>query len=186
VLVATDCLSEGINLQEHFDAVVHYDLPWNPTRLEQREGRVDRYGQPRDHVRVTSPYYGSTTRSTDRPRRPPGDTDEVINALAENVLLRSDGPLEERLPGFDDYLRPATEQLHLAWDAAEERERRSRSIFAQETIRPEVAAELAAMQAAVGSGADVASSSPTLGRLWGWSAPPIPPPSTSEAPRAAA
>src|SRR5207253_10330036 len=43
VLVATDCLSEGVNLQEHFDAVVHYDLPWNPNRLEQREGRVDRF-----------------------------------------------------------------------------------------------------------------------------------------------
>ena len=45
VMVATDCLSEGINLQEHFDAVVHYDLSWNPTRHEQREGRVDRFGQ---------------------------------------------------------------------------------------------------------------------------------------------
>ena len=41
VLVATDCLSEGINLQHDFDAVVHYDLSWNPTRHEQREGRVD-------------------------------------------------------------------------------------------------------------------------------------------------
>jgi len=46
VLVATDCLSEGINLQDKFNAVLHYDLPWNPNRLEQREGRVDRYGQP--------------------------------------------------------------------------------------------------------------------------------------------
>jgi len=46
VLVCTDCLSEGINLQQGFDAVVHYDLSWNPTRHEQREGRVDRYGQP--------------------------------------------------------------------------------------------------------------------------------------------
>ena len=45
VLVATDCLSEGVNLQEHFQAVVHYDLAWNPTRHEQREGRVDRFGQ---------------------------------------------------------------------------------------------------------------------------------------------
>jgi SNF2 family DNA or RNA helicase len=45
VLVATDCLSEGVNLQEAFQAVIHYDLPWNPNRLEQREGRVDRYGQ---------------------------------------------------------------------------------------------------------------------------------------------
>jgi superfamily II DNA or RNA helicase len=46
VLVATDCLSEGINLQDKFNTILHYDLPWNPNRLEQREGRVDRYGQP--------------------------------------------------------------------------------------------------------------------------------------------
>ncbi|XGB38631.1 MAG: hypothetical protein LVT47_09795 [Cyanobacteria bacterium LVE1205-1] len=44
-LVATDCLSESVNLQEHFSAVLHYDLPWNPNRLEQRGGRVDYYGQ---------------------------------------------------------------------------------------------------------------------------------------------
>jgi superfamily II DNA or RNA helicase len=52
VLVATDCLSEGINLQEKFTAVLHYDLPWNPNRLEQREGRVDRYGQPAPIVKA--------------------------------------------------------------------------------------------------------------------------------------
>lgn len=45
VLIATDCLSEGINLQDSFTAILHYDLPWNPNRLEQREGRVDRFGQ---------------------------------------------------------------------------------------------------------------------------------------------
>src|SRR5690606_2411775 len=58
VLVATDCLSEGVNLQDHFDAVIHYDLSWNPTRHEQREGRVDRFGQPKDVVRAIT-YYGS-------------------------------------------------------------------------------------------------------------------------------
>jgi hypothetical protein len=46
LLVATDCLSEGINLQHLFDTVIHYDLSWNPTRHQQREGRVDRFGQP--------------------------------------------------------------------------------------------------------------------------------------------
>ena len=46
LLVATDCLSEGINLQSLFDTVIHYDLSWNPTRYQQREGRVDRFGQP--------------------------------------------------------------------------------------------------------------------------------------------
>jgi superfamily II DNA or RNA helicase len=52
VLVATDCLSEGINLQEDFTSVVHYDLPWNPNRLEQREGRVDRFGQKAETIKT--------------------------------------------------------------------------------------------------------------------------------------
>lgn len=56
VLVCTDCLSEGMNLQQDFNAVVHYDLAWNPTRHEQREGRVDRFGQPRPIVRVVTLY----------------------------------------------------------------------------------------------------------------------------------
>ena len=54
--MATDCLSEGVNLQEHFQAVVHYDLAWNPTRHEQREGRVDRFGQRRTYVRAVTLY----------------------------------------------------------------------------------------------------------------------------------
>ena len=56
VMVATDCLSEGINLQEHFTAVIHYDLPWNPNRLEQREGRIDRYGQTATNVKCILLY----------------------------------------------------------------------------------------------------------------------------------
>src|SRR2546422_6164183 len=52
--VCSSDLSEGINLQEHFNAVIHYDLSWNPTRHEQREGRVDRYGQPSKQVRVVT------------------------------------------------------------------------------------------------------------------------------------
>ncbi|NSW94020.1 MAG: DEAD/DEAH box helicase [Bacteroidales bacterium] len=50
VLIATDCLSEGINLQNYFTVVLHYDLPWNPNRIEQRDGRVDRFGQPEEKV----------------------------------------------------------------------------------------------------------------------------------------
>ena len=52
VLVATDCLSEGINLQRFFNSAIHYDLTWNPTRHEQREGRVDRFGQGSPVVRT--------------------------------------------------------------------------------------------------------------------------------------
>lgn len=42
ILVATDAAREGINLQSHASDLVHFDLPWNPARLEQRNGRIDR------------------------------------------------------------------------------------------------------------------------------------------------
>jgi len=45
IMIATDCISEGINLQTAAFQMIHYELPWNPNRLEQRTGRIDRYGQ---------------------------------------------------------------------------------------------------------------------------------------------
>jgi SNF2 family DNA or RNA helicase len=81
VLVATDCLSEGINLQEHFDAVVHYDLPWNPNRLEQREGRVDRFGQRRPVVKTVL-LYGA---------------DNQVDLVVLDVLLRKAKTIRSRL-----------------------------------------------------------------------------------------
>ncbi len=48
VLLATDAASEGLNLQQTARIVLHFDVPWNPSRLEQRNGRLDRHGQARD------------------------------------------------------------------------------------------------------------------------------------------
>jgi SNF2-related domain/Helicase conserved C-terminal domain len=48
VLIATDAAAEGLNLQETARLLLHYDIPWNPARLEQRNGRLDRHGQARD------------------------------------------------------------------------------------------------------------------------------------------
>lgn len=59
VLVCTDCLSEGVNLQNGFDAVIHYDLPWNPNRLEQRNGRIDRFGQTSKEVLIVTLHSNS-------------------------------------------------------------------------------------------------------------------------------
>ena len=56
VMVATDCLSEGLSLQDGFNAVVHYDLPWNPNRLEQREGGVVKFGQVSRIVKAVLSY----------------------------------------------------------------------------------------------------------------------------------
>src|SRR5690606_7938778 len=48
VLLATDAASEGLNLQETARLLLHFEIPWNPSRLEQRNGRLDRHGQARD------------------------------------------------------------------------------------------------------------------------------------------
>ena len=48
ILVATDAASEGLNLQSTARYLLHFDVPWNPARIEQRNGRIDRYGQARD------------------------------------------------------------------------------------------------------------------------------------------
>jgi superfamily II DNA or RNA helicase len=52
VLLATDAASEGIDLQNHCATLLHYEIPWNPNRLEQRNGRIDRHGQRERVVEV--------------------------------------------------------------------------------------------------------------------------------------
>lgn len=52
ILIATDCISEGLNLQYSCSQMVHYELPWNPNRLEQRNGRIDRFGQSDKKVSI--------------------------------------------------------------------------------------------------------------------------------------
>jgi hypothetical protein len=55
VLLGTDAASEGLNLQQ-FSALVNYDPPWNPMRVEQRIGRIDRIGQERPDVKIVNFY----------------------------------------------------------------------------------------------------------------------------------
>jgi len=171
VLVATDCLSEGVNLQHYFNAVVHYDLAWNPTRHEQREGRVDRFGQRSADVRVVT-IYGSDNdidgkvldvliRKHREIRKSTGISvpvpDEASAAVTDAVvewLLRRDKATGSQQPLFD--LDEVTSQqalnLDTEWTSMAERERRSRSRYAQGTIHPdEVAREVAATRAALGS-----------------------------------
>lgn len=172
VLVCTDCLSEGINLQEHFDAVMHYDLAWNPTRHEQREGRVDRFGQDSEIVRVLT-YYGldngidgvildvliqkhkKIKNALGISIAIPGSSEQIVDAIFQGLLLRekSGKTSDALLPGLEEYFLPQKEDIHMQWDNAAEKEKISRSRFAQHTLAPDdVAAELAAVQEAIGSG----------------------------------
>jgi superfamily II DNA or RNA helicase len=70
LVAATDAACEGLNLQR-LGAQVNVDLPWNPSRLEQRKGRVQRIGQPRPEIHVANLRYAGTYE------------DEVYSALSE-------------------------------------------------------------------------------------------------------
>lgn len=169
VLVATDCLSEGVNLQEGFQAVIHYDLAWNPTRHEQREGRVDRFGQKSDIVRAVT-IFGTDTRidgivldvlirkhreiakATGVSVPVPDSSDTVVEALLEGLLLRGQDPDQLVL---DLGLEEQTSALHEQWQSAAEQEKASRAKYAQRSIHPEeVAREVAEIRRALGTHSD--------------------------------
>lgn len=112
VLVATDVASEGINLQETARLLLHFDIPWNPARLEQRNGRLDRHGQARD---VTVYHFASdddadvrfcarVAEKVNEIREDLGSVEEVLDAAfqrhfhnlenAESVLAEMDAAVE--------------------------------------------------------------------------------------------
>ncbi|MET7297660.1 helicase-related protein [Embleya sp. NPDC005575] len=170
VLVATDCLSEGVNLQEHFQAVVHYDLAWNPTRHEQREGRVDRFGQRYDIVRAITVYgqdngidgivldvlirkYQAIRKTTGVLVAVPQKGEGIVRALLDGLLLKSDDKAQLEL-ALD--LTAQVDELHREWHKASERESKQLTKFAHSGVQlDEVREELNEIRAALGSHADV-------------------------------
>ena len=172
VLVATDCLSEGVNLQDGFTAVLHYDLAWNPTRHEQREGRVDRFGQVAPTVRAVT-YYGADNkidgvvldvlirrheaikRSTGVSVPVPVDSTTVMNAIWESLLLRGNDPDQLTLDFGQSTSSGLADAVLTQWVDAAEREKASRSRFRQAALRPEqVEATLNEVRRALGGPAD--------------------------------
>lgn len=151
ILVATDCLSEGVNLQRFFDAVVHYDLTWNPTRHEQREGRVDRFGQSAKLVRAlmlygeNNPVDGAVLkvilRKAEKIRKElgvavplPADNTKVVDAIMRAVLLQS-GKVSKATPQLTLDFGEAEAEVDVAWETA--RDRMTRTVFAQKRLRPD-------------------------------------------------
>ena len=150
VLVATDCLSEGVNLQSHFNAVVHYDLTWNPTRHEQREGRADRFGQASPTVRAlmlygeNNPVDGAVLRvilrKAEKIRKElgvavplPADNSKVIDAIMQAVLLNRGRHSQADQMAFD--FGETETEVDDAWRTAGNR--MTRTVFAQRRLTPE-------------------------------------------------
>ncbi len=173
VLVATDCLSEGINLQDGFSAVIHYDLAWTPTRHEQREGRVDRYGQASKEVKMLTLYgvdnvvdgivlevlhkkQASITGSTGVHVPVPDRAGDVLEAIMQSLLVRGKPIPRGKKLTFQTMLDVGEGvQSHIVDFEQEWRESaaraKGRSMYAWESIKPaEVMTELSATREALG------------------------------------
>src|SRR5207244_4369388 len=86
ILLATDAASEGIDLQNYCDSLIHIEIPYNPNVMEQRNGRIDRHGQRSKEVSIWHPVDGEAAA---------GDTvgghkDDIIRALTKLEAMRQD------------------------------------------------------------------------------------------------
>jgi len=95
ILLATDAAAEGLNLQQTARYLLHFDCPWNPSKLEQRNGRIDRHGQARDvtiHHFVSDEdqdlrFLDHVLRKADEIREDLGSVNELFDEAAHRRLV---------------------------------------------------------------------------------------------------
>lgn len=94
ILLATDAASEGLNLQNHCHRLIHFEVPWNPNRMEQRNGRVDRHGQKAEQVDifhfVGSGFDSKANKSAHHPGDLEGDLEFLMRAAIKVNTIRED------------------------------------------------------------------------------------------------
>ena len=153
ILVCTDCLSEGVNLQNGFNSVIHYDLPWNPNRVEQRNGRIDRFGQTEPEVSIFTLFDEENNpvdkiimkvlyRKQEQIRKnlgiyiPIADNDSSLmeNIMEEIIVLDTKQKFihQPTLFDFEDFTE-TTEEHELRLQRAVEIEKKSHTYFAHNT-----------------------------------------------------
>jgi len=94
ILLATDAASEGIDLQNYCNYLIHIEIPWNPNVMEQRNGRIDRHGQKENAVFIWHPVgKGFSARATERSVKPgniAGDHEYLMRAVLKIDMIRED------------------------------------------------------------------------------------------------
>lgn len=146
ILIATDAAREGLNLQSHCWDLFHIDLPWNPGRLEQRNGRIDRKLQPSKEVychyfvyqqRVEDRVLSALVRKTETIKKQLGSLSEVIESkltdmLKDGIRLDKAAALERDITDADlDADRKRTQEEELE----EARERKGELLQSIEELR---------------------------------------------------
>lgn len=126
ILLCTDAAREGINLQSRCHDLVHFDLPWNPARLEQRNGRIDRKLQPSPEVWCRYFIYAqreedlvlkALVEKTERIRDQLGSAGQVIAArltdqlAREGIVAAARQAREVEAEGADPLVRRAQEEM---------------------------------------------------------------------------
>ena len=85
ILLATDAASEGLDLQNFCSRLIHYEIPWNPNRMEQRNGRIDRHGQQSDAVMIYH-FVGRNYQAQSAMKVRPGDLEGDLEFLMRAAL----------------------------------------------------------------------------------------------------
>lgn len=122
ILLATDAASEGADFQKHCRNLIHYEIPWNPTRLEQRNGRVDRHGQKADEVRIHHFVFKNQEDSeflkhiVDKVETIRNDLGSVGALIADNVRKKALGQAVN-LAAIDDDARRRLAREEMALEA---------------------------------------------------------------------
>jgi len=116
ILLATDAAREGLNFQAHCTDLYHFDLPWNPGRIEQRNGRIDRKLQPADEVRCH--YFSLPQRAEDRVLEVLVRKTETIKQELGSLSKVIDDDIERRL-GKEGIRHQDAERLAEEIDAAD-------------------------------------------------------------------
>ncbi len=124
VLVATDAAAEGLNLQRTARYLLHFDCPWNPSRIEQRNGRIDRHGQPRDvtifHF-VTDQdqdlaFLSHVIKKADEIREDLGSANEIFDEAAHRRLIAGES-VREVQADLDERVKQALGRVKIDADA---------------------------------------------------------------------
>ncbi|MBN8540748.1 MAG: DEAD/DEAH box helicase family protein [Deltaproteobacteria bacterium] len=108
ILIATDALSEGVDLQHNCHRLLHYDLPFRPYRLEQRNGRIDRMGQEhKPIIHLLTPYEDSLVKWTKSK-----DSKSAQSVLSDTLsIVRLYGFLVQQANALNNSLVPVLEAL---------------------------------------------------------------------------
>ncbi|MEU1785904.1 DISARM system SNF2-like helicase DrmD [Streptomyces sparsogenes] len=159
ILLATDAASEGINLQAYCHRLLHWEIPWNPNRLEQRNGRIDRHGQKADRVDVfhfvPEGWQGFHTSEDTASAHADGTLEDELHFLA--IAARKTEQIREDLGSAGDVIAAQVEQKMLGrrsdWTTAD-REISKRSGKEVLKVERDLARELEKLVAELASSRD--------------------------------